>query len=94
METNSRSYIFFRYSGIILFSIMTCICSKLTWNSYNKWKDNPIIISQENQMSTVSSIPFPAVTICPYKKLNMEERNMSKFLSKVNDKSINITNEE
>uniref|UniRef100_T1GDN9 Uncharacterized protein n=1 Tax=Megaselia scalaris TaxID=36166 RepID=T1GDN9_MEGSC len=67
---------------ILMFLMMTSICLILTLDSYSKWKDSPIIVSLDSQFSSVSDIPFPAITICPYKKFNMEKKNMTDFISR------------
>uniref|UniRef100_T1GN76 Uncharacterized protein n=1 Tax=Megaselia scalaris TaxID=36166 RepID=T1GN76_MEGSC len=82
-----------RIFWIIMFLAMTIICVKLTWESYIKWKDSPVLISPNNQFSSVLEIPFPAVTICPHQKFNMTKKNMTDFILRLYNKYLNMTDE-
>lgn len=76
-----------------MFLVMTCICLTLTWESYSKWKDSPIMMSPDSQFSSVSDIPFPAVTICPYKKFDMKKNNMTEFILRFKNNSLTMTDD-
>lgn len=51
------------WSVIIIISF-TC-CFLMVHKSYDKWQSSPTIISFDEKMTSISKIPFPAVTICP-----------------------------
>ena len=40
-------------------------CSFLISNVYKKWQMSPVIVSFAVESSSVTTIPFPAITICP-----------------------------
>ncbi|XP_021711601.1 pickpocket protein 28 isoform X2 [Aedes aegypti] len=46
-------------------------------NVYTKWRENPVVIAYAPRFSPVSTIPFPAITICPLTKTRVEAFNLS-----------------
>ncbi|XP_062555545.1 pickpocket protein 28-like [Armigeres subalbatus] len=61
-------------AGIIV-TLITCCYSAFTL--YKKWCDNPVVIGYATKLSPVSTIPFPAVTICPLTKTRVEAFNIT-----------------
>lgn len=45
---------------------------------YIKWCENPVVIAYAPRLLPVSTIPFPAITICPLIKSRVEAFNLSK----------------
>lgn len=42
----------------------------------------PIIANFDDKLATISSIPFPAVTICPPVRIDVNHFNLSHFIEK------------
>ena len=52
-------------------------CSFLVSDVYNKWEENPVIVSVDKKLTPIWTIPFPAVTICPEIKFKSSFYNLS-----------------
>ncbi|KAL1375829.1 hypothetical protein pipiens_017257 [Culex pipiens pipiens] len=52
-------------------------------STYRKYHNNPLIISYASQFVPISSIPFPAVTVCPMAKTSVEELNLTEVFETV-----------
>ncbi|XP_037026210.1 pickpocket protein 28-like [Bradysia coprophila] len=61
--------------------------------TYEKWNENPIIISLATKPTSVWHIPFPAITICPQKKIKSEYLNTTDVIVNLFDYQ-NATTEE
>lgn len=62
---------------------------------YEKWERSPIIVSFDEQLTEVSDIPFPAVTICPETKTSKSYLNITKMYTiLMEEDEIDKTNEE
>ncbi|KAF5291553.1 hypothetical protein FQR65_LT01866 [Abscondita terminalis] len=69
------------------------VCLFAVNRAYNKWKIAPVIVSFETKETSISEIPFPAVTICPEIKINPRYFNFTEhFLKKVS--RLNVTERE
>ncbi|XP_055590899.1 pickpocket protein 28-like [Uranotaenia lowii] len=65
---------------------MTCIASAYT--TYQKWSTDPIVIVYAPLLLPVSTIPFPAITICPLVKTRANLVNLTEALEMISN---NIT---
>ncbi|KAL1492021.1 hypothetical protein ABEB36_012525 [Hypothenemus hampei] len=73
--------------GLIL--SLTC-CFYLIYLIYDKWENNPTIMSFVNEETPINQIPFPAVTICPVVK--SYSHNQTKIIEKlIHYRSLNET---
>lgn len=59
------------------------VCGNWIWKAYVKWDTNPIVISFAEKLTSVSEIPFPAVTVCPIAKADPYLFNVTKTYSKI-----------
>ena len=59
------------------------MCYILTFKTYDKWQNSPVIVSFDEKMTPNWKIPFPAVTICPETKSNTEVFNITESLRKL-----------
>ncbi|XP_055382437.1 pickpocket protein 28-like [Condylostylus longicornis] len=66
-----------RIFWFIIFMVSVIWCAKLTWQVVEKWYNHPVIISFEEKSTSISAIPFPAVTICPNNQHRKEIGNFS-----------------
>lgn len=57
----------------------------LSYKVWNRWNENPVIVSFEDKMRSVSEIPFPAVTICQESKTNASKFSFTKVCKKVSN---------
>uniref|UniRef100_T1H5F7 Uncharacterized protein n=1 Tax=Megaselia scalaris TaxID=36166 RepID=T1H5F7_MEGSC len=58
-----------RILWILVFILSSYICSILVWKSVSILSGDPIQITVDEQLSSIAEIPFPAMTICPQKKI-------------------------
>ncbi|XP_065087707.1 pickpocket protein 28-like [Ochlerotatus camptorhynchus] len=63
-------------------------CWFLALTTYHKWCENPVVIVYAPQLSPVSTIPFPAITICPLTKTRVEAFNLTEVFEMVKNKSV------
>lgn len=68
---------------MILSMIGCCILIK---DSYEKWDESPVIVTFSEKMTSIKSIPFPAVTICHEIKSKKEIFDFTGALYKFNSK--------
>lgn len=61
---------------------------------YEKWERDPIIVSFDEQSSSIYTIPFPAVTICPETKVKASELNISHTFELVRKNQLNESMDE
>ncbi|XP_038112216.1 pickpocket protein 28 [Culex quinquefasciatus] len=52
-------------------------CAVLIQNVYHKWDQHPVIVSFDDTPTSVWSVPFPAITVCPEAKIRMEVMNFT-----------------
>ncbi|XP_065087701.1 pickpocket protein 28-like [Ochlerotatus camptorhynchus] len=79
---------------IFVFVVSLYYCIVLTYYIYEKWERDPIIVSFDQQSSSIYSIPFPAVTICPETKVKASELNISHTFELVRKNQLNESMDE
>ncbi|KAK5641667.1 hypothetical protein RI129_010214 [Pyrocoelia pectoralis] len=67
---------------VIIFSV-SVICLGLIRHSYLRWRNSPVIVTFESSKTSISKIPFPAVTLCPETKFNKEILNYTNMALKI-----------
>jgi len=68
---------------VFVFSIYTC--ATLTMNIWDKWNNNPVIVSFAEKSTPVWQIPFPAVTVCSETKSRQTIFNFTDIYWKFQD---------
>lgn len=58
-----------RVFWIIVFVMSMSACIFMVHETYEKWQNSPIIVTQDDKLNALSEIPFPAVTVCPAAKI-------------------------
>lgn len=58
-----------RVFWIIVFVVSMSACIFTVQKTYAKWQSSPIIVTQDEKLTDIYEIPFPAVTICPSAKV-------------------------
>ena len=56
------------------------LCAIMILKTYHKWQTSPVIVSFDEKLTPIWKIPFPAVTICPETKSNVDTFNITKSL--------------
>ncbi|KAK5641672.1 hypothetical protein RI129_010219 [Pyrocoelia pectoralis] len=56
----------------VIVIVVCTFCLMLISRTYRKWETSPVIVTFATQETSISKIPFPAVTICPEAKFNPE----------------------
>ncbi|XP_055535261.1 pickpocket protein 28-like isoform X2 [Wyeomyia smithii] len=74
---------------ILLFFLSLYFCLTYMYAVIEKWLKDPIIVSFDHQPSSIYSIPFPAVTICPETKVKASELNVSHTFQLVRSGELN-----
>lgn len=70
-------------------------CVGLIGNIYHKWDHKPVILSFNEQPTSVWEIPFPAITICPESKYRPECLNFTTAYDQVfGNKTVDLSEEE
>ncbi|XP_073843681.1 pickpocket 26 [Musca autumnalis] len=88
-----------RVFWIMVFVFSIYLCTSLTMNIWNKWNNNPVIVSFAEKSTPVWQIPFPAITICTETKARQTYFNFTDIFWKYSDfynnrTQDNITSEE
>lgn len=65
---------------IMIFAISFGLCSFMIFNLWDKWDNNPLVVTFDNTFKHVREIPVPAVTICSGTKAKIETVNILKNL--------------
>lgn len=63
-----NSILLFRMWWTIAFLLSAALGAYLICNIWLKWDERPVIVSFNDKYTSISMIPFPAVTICSTKK--------------------------
>ncbi|KAL1377438.1 hypothetical protein pipiens_004178 [Culex pipiens pipiens] len=63
------------WSAVTVLSLVCC--GTLIWQVYDKWDNNPVIVSVDGTPTPVWKIPFPAITICPEDKISAKAKNFT-----------------
>ena len=53
----------------ILFPSLSYLTQKLHFQILEKWQNSPVLVSFDSSVTPISTIPFPAVTICNMNKV-------------------------
>lgn len=56
---------------IVVFLVSMSACIFTVHKTYTKWQSSPIIVTQDDKLTSIWEIPFPAVTICPAAKVKL-----------------------
>lgn len=75
--------------SVFLLSIFTCF--KLTMNIWDKWNNNPVIVSFAEKSTPVWQIPFPTVTVCPENKSRQTKFNFTDAYWRIRDFANNVS---
>lgn len=68
---------------MIVFVIATYFSAVLIKETWDKWEDTPVIVSFSEKSTPVWAIPFPAVTICPETKAQIDKFNFTDTYRKI-----------
>lgn len=49
---------------LISFVLSVVLCAISIQNLWDQWQDRPVLVSFNGKMTSINTIPFPAVTIC------------------------------
>ncbi|XP_039453729.1 pickpocket protein 28-like [Culex pipiens pallens] len=63
------------WSAVTVLSLVCC--GTLIRQVYDKWDNNPVIVSVDGTPTPVWKIPFPAITICPEDKISAKAMNFT-----------------
>lgn len=74
---------------VLIFSIYTC--ATLIMNIWDKWNNNPVIVSFAEKSTPVWQIPFPTVTVCTETKGRQTAFNFTEMYWKISDRFNNVT---
>lgn len=80
-----------------VFSVVVCFigCAFTINEIYSKWQANPVLVTLAEKGTPVSSIPFPAITICPMTKFYRNIVNFTELTQKFKDDKLNtLTSDE
>lgn len=66
-----------RLFWVSVFLLSICTCFKLTLNIWDKWNNNPVIVSFAEKSTPVWQIPFPSVTVCAETKASQRSFNFT-----------------
>ncbi|XP_038106269.1 pickpocket protein 28-like [Culex quinquefasciatus] len=44
---------------------------------YHKWDENPVVIVYAPKFAPISTVPFPAITMCPLSKARVDQFNLT-----------------
>lgn len=83
--------IFWIFALILCFTVSTLTINEI----FMKWQTNPVYVTLSEKATPISSIPFPAVTICPMTKFNKTIFNFTRAYELYKQKNhLNIMSEE
>lgn len=72
----------YRIWWLLLVALSFSICIYMMAGLYKMRTELPIIANFDDKLATISSIPFPAVTICPPVRIDVNNFNLSDFIKK------------
>ncbi|KAF5300624.1 hypothetical protein FQA39_LY11085 [Lamprigera yunnana] len=82
-------YLIERLLWLLTIVTVTTLCLILIIKMYNKWITSPVIVSFGTTESSIATIPFPSITICPEVKTIPEMYNYTNvFIKKVLNKEL------
>lgn len=65
---------------------MGCFVSMV--DLYDKWNESPVLISYDRRLLPVWAVPFPAVTVCPMARAQVQLFNSSDVFFRVDEEGI------
>lgn len=74
---------------IVAAFVGSCCC---VVTMYHKWEADPVVLAYAPRFVPISTIPFPAITVCPLSKTRVEEFNLTRALELV-DRGIKLDEE-
>ncbi|XP_060654838.1 pickpocket protein 28 [Drosophila nasuta] len=80
-----------RLFWVSVFLLSICTCFKLTMNIWDKWNNNPVIVSFAEKSTPVWEIPFPSVTVCSETKSRQRAFNFTDKYWQIRDFKNNVT---
>ncbi|KAL5289998.1 hypothetical protein ACFFRR_009784 [Megaselia abdita] len=84
-----------RLFWILVFILSIYACASLTINIWDKWNNNPVIVSFAEKSTPVWQIPFPAVTVCSETKSRQTVFNFTETYQKLTGNASNtLTDQE
>ncbi|CAO1415887.1 unnamed protein product [Diamesa hyperborea] len=78
-KLQSTYVLYFNIFWLISLILSILGCSFLIIQVYDKWQENPVIVSVNEKSAPVWTIPFPAITICPENKFKRSLFNLSRI---------------
>lgn len=78
---------------MISFALSVYLCQSMMKNVWVKWNEDPVIVTFNEKSIPVSEIPFPAVTICPGTKSQINKLNFTDVYHMLNIPEANISEE-
>uniref|UniRef100_A0A336MJF3 CSON001992 protein n=1 Tax=Culicoides sonorensis TaxID=179676 RepID=A0A336MJF3_CULSO len=79
---------------IAVFSVSLCICGFQIKTIWNKWDQNPVIVSFNENLITISEINFPAVTICHQNRVRKSHFNYGNVFKSIMEKGLTVSKSE
>lgn len=83
---------------ILSVALSMCLCIYWIYDLWEKWNECPVIISLNHELTSIGTIPLPAMTICPMNKLSLNKFNYTEIyrlmLKLDGENTRNLTNEE
>lgn len=83
-----------RVFWIIAFMLSTVLLGWMAFDTWNKWRTSPVIISIARKPLSVWEIPFPAITICPESNVNYQLFNFTSAYNRLDSDAASLTTEE
>jgi acid-sensing ion channel, other len=67
----------------IISMIICAFCCTITIHQiYQNWDSNPVLMTFSEKSMSISQIPFPSVTICPFTKIKKNTLDFTEFCKK------------
>ncbi|KAK4874126.1 hypothetical protein RN001_013486 [Aquatica leii] len=76
---------------LVFITMSLYFCGNLITNTYKKWVNSPVIVSFATSETSIWEVPFPAITVCPLMKADLEKFNF-KTVSTTNYSNEEATN--
>lgn len=76
-----------RIFWILAFTLSMIVCNYSILNIYIKWGQRPVIVSFDDKTTSISAIPFPAITVCTTEKVNRKKANLDRLLDAMYSKN-------
>lgn len=70
---------------MIAFTLSVALCAYAILGIYTKWQERPVILTFNDKTTSISTIPFPAVTICSTEKSTKQKVDMELLTNAMGD---------